>query len=72
MSKRPARALTKSKEVPTIAFPSPRAWEAWLARHHTGANGVWLKSAKKASGIKSVTYPQALDVALCYGWIDGR
>jgi uncharacterized protein YdeI (YjbR/CyaY-like superfamily) len=49
-----------------------RAWEAWLRRHHNQSNGVWLKIAKKASPIRTATYAEALDVALCYGWIDGQ
>jgi uncharacterized protein YdeI (YjbR/CyaY-like superfamily) len=47
-------------------------WEQWLAEHHTRTAGVWIKMAKKASGIASVTHDEALDVALCYGWIDGQ
>ena len=60
-----------ASEVPTLAFASPRAWEAWLEEHHTLSNGIWLKFAKKASGIATVVYAEALDVALCVGWIDG-
>ena len=60
-----------AKDLPTLAFASPKEFEAWLAEHHDTAPGVWLKYAKKASGVPSVTYAQALDVALCYGWIDG-
>ena len=58
-------------DVPTLAFRSAAAWEAWLARNHDKQHGVWLKFAKKDSGVASVYYPQALEVALCYGWIDG-
>ena len=47
-------------------------WRAWLERHHAASDGVWLKIAKKASGIASVTHPEALDLALRYGWIDGQ
>ena len=57
---------------PVIAFESQAAWEAWLAEHHATATGVWVKMAKKATGIPSVTHQEALDVALCYGWIDGQ
>ncbi|HWC09616.1 MAG TPA: YdeI/OmpD-associated family protein [Acidimicrobiales bacterium] len=57
---------------PVIAFESQAAWEAWLARHHATANGVWVKIAKKASGIPTVTHAEALEAALCYGWIDGQ
>jgi uncharacterized protein YdeI (YjbR/CyaY-like superfamily) len=58
-------------DLPVIAFESSEAWEAWLA-HHQDEPGVWLKIAKKASGIPTVTHPEALDVALCFGWIDGQ
>jgi uncharacterized protein YdeI (YjbR/CyaY-like superfamily) len=55
----------------TLPFPTPRAWESWLKKNHATAPGVWLKFAKKSSGIPTVVYKDALDVALCYGWIDG-
>jgi len=55
-----------------IPFDSQAAWEAWLAANHTKTGGVWVRMAKKASGIPSVTYPEALEAALCYGWIDGQ
>jgi uncharacterized protein YdeI (YjbR/CyaY-like superfamily) len=58
-------------ELPIVFMASSESWEEWLAAHHDQPNGVWLKMAKRASGIPSVTYDQALDVALCYGWIDG-
>ena len=57
---------------PIIAFESPAAWEEWLAREHGSQNGVWLKIAKKATGIPTVTHAEALETALCYGWIDGQ
>ena len=55
-----------------LAFESPAAWEAWLVEGHATVDGVWLKIAKKATGIPTVTHQEALDVALCYGWIDGQ
>ena len=55
----------------TLPFASDAAWERWLAQHHDG-DGVWVKIAKKDSGIDSVRYPEVLEIALCYGWIDGR
>ena len=58
--------------LPVLAFESPEAWDAWLTAHHASSPGVWLKIAKKGSGIPSVDYSQALDVALCHGWIDGQ
>jgi uncharacterized protein YdeI (YjbR/CyaY-like superfamily) len=56
----------------TIFFSSAGEWEAWLEDNHADAAGVWIKMAKKASGIESVDHPEALESALCYGWIDGR
>ena len=61
-----------TNELPILPFASVALWEQWLSEHHTRCAGVWLKIAKKASGIASVTYDEALDVALCYGWIDGQ
>jgi uncharacterized protein YdeI (YjbR/CyaY-like superfamily) len=58
-------------EEPTRAFKDAKAWESWLAKNHKAAGGIWMRMAKKASGIKSITYPEAVEVALCYGWIDG-
>jgi uncharacterized protein YdeI (YjbR/CyaY-like superfamily) len=57
---------------PVLPFDSPAAWEDWLAREHESQDGVWVKMAKKASGIPTVTHAEALDIALCYGWIDGQ
>lgn len=62
----------KSTDLPTLPFASKEKWAAWLAKQHDKSAGVWLKLAKKDSGIASVTYEEALDVALCYGWIDGQ
>ena len=53
-------------------FATQRAFETWLARNHGRAEGIWLVIAKKASGVRSVTYAEAVEVALCYGWIDGQ
>lgn len=59
-------------EPETLFFETPQAFEAWLALHHANTpQGVLLKFAKKESGIPSLSYAGALDVALCYGWIDG-
>ncbi len=55
----------------TRSFASLHAFETWMAKQHAKSPGIWLRIAKKASGIKSVSYHEALDVALCYGWIDG-
>ena len=55
-----------------IPFADPAAFEAWLDEHHGSSDGIWIKFAKKASGIPSVTYKEVLAVALAYGWIDGQ
>ena len=55
-----------------LEFADSAAWEAWLAEHHAGTADAWLKIAKKHGGATSVTVAEALDVALCYGWIDGQ
>ncbi|MHB8644996.1 MAG: YdeI/OmpD-associated family protein [Thermomicrobiales bacterium] len=59
-------------DVPILSFETPREWEAWLEEHHSDAPGIWLKMAKKETGMPSVTYAEALESALCYGWIDGQ
>lgn len=59
-------------ELPTLTFASQSKFADWLAKNHDKSTGVWMKLAKKDSGIKSVTYIEAVDVALCYGWIDGQ
>lgn len=58
--------------LPTIAFASAAEWEAWLEENHAGSAGVWIEMAKKDAGIESVRYPEVLETALCFGWIDGR
>jgi uncharacterized protein YdeI (YjbR/CyaY-like superfamily) len=57
---------------PCLPFTSPAAWSAWLAENHASSQGVWLQLAKKGSGVESVTYAEAVEEALCYGWIDGQ
>ena len=59
-------------DLPVILFAQQRDWAAWLGDNHTLSRGIWLQLAKKASGTQSITYAEALDVALCYGWIDGQ
>jgi uncharacterized protein YdeI (YjbR/CyaY-like superfamily) len=58
--------------LPRIAFPSRAAWERWLEDNHAVSDGVWIKMAKKGSGIDTVSYPEVIEGALCFGWIDGR
>lgn len=64
--------MKKADSLPIILFATQQDWESWLAEHYTDTGGVWLKLAKKATGIPSVNYSEALDSALCYGWIDGQ
>jgi len=58
--------------LPIVAFPSREAWAAWLGEHHADSAGVWLAVHRKGSGEAGVSYADALEVALCYGWIDGQ
>ena len=62
----------KTIDIPILPFANKKKWADWLDRQHEKSTGVWLKIAKKESGIPSITYEEALDVALCYGWIDGQ
>ena len=80
-TKRSANAPQKEKNTArasavatfeVISFESAKMWEAWLAENHAASAGVWLRFFKKSSGIGSVTHDEALDEALCYGWIDGQ
>jgi uncharacterized protein YdeI (YjbR/CyaY-like superfamily) len=60
------------KDLPVMHFESADKFAAWLDKNHAQPAGAWLKLAKKNTGAKSVSYTEALDVALCYGWIDGQ
>ncbi len=60
------------QDLPIIPFASQGDWELWLQAQHATAKGLWLKIAKKGSKADSVTYDEALQSALCYGWIDGQ
>lgn len=59
-------------DLPILFFEDALAWKTWLDKNYASPTGVWLKFAKKASGIASLNYAGALDEALCYGWIDGQ
>jgi uncharacterized protein YdeI (YjbR/CyaY-like superfamily) len=59
-------------DLPVLAFTEQKDWEAWLDKNHRSSSGVWLRLAKKASGTLSISYAEALEGALCYGWIDGQ
>ncbi|GCE28764.1 hypothetical protein KDA_42480 [Dictyobacter alpinus] len=64
--------MKNADNYPTLTFETQQEWELWLEDHHNEAKGVWLKLARKGSGIPSITRVEALDGALCYGWIDGQ
>ena len=69
----PGKGVGAAKvEPPTLGFAGAAAFEAWVAEHRDDPVGLWLLIAKKGSGIESVSYDEALKVALCYGWIDGQ
>jgi uncharacterized protein YdeI (YjbR/CyaY-like superfamily) len=59
-------------DLPILAFRSQLAWDNWLASQPAGTKGLWLKLARKSSGIASVSKAEAIDTALCHGWIDGQ
>ena len=59
-------------ELPIELFKDQKHWASWLDKHHAKSPGAWLRLAKKGSEIQSVSYAEALEVALCYGWIDGQ
>ncbi|MEU2783171.1 YdeI/OmpD-associated family protein [Streptomyces sp. NPDC007110] len=62
--------MTQDLEI--VAFESAEAFQAWLGKNHAVSPGIWLKLRKKSPGVVALDYAQALDVALCYGWIDGQ
>jgi len=59
-------------ELPRVRPKSREAWRAWLEKHHASSTGVWLVYAKKHAGIPSLTYNDAVEEALCFGWIDSK
>ena len=59
-------------ELQPLLFSHQKDWAAWLSRNHDKSPGVWLRLAKKASGIQLVSHSEALETALCHGWIDAR
>lgn len=64
--------MNSEKEQPILAFTTSQAWREWLAKNHSLSSGIWLRFFKKDSGVASISYDEALDEALCYGWIDGQ
>lgn len=59
-------------DLPELLLPDAAAWRSWLEAHHTEPRGVWLVLTKKGGDVTTLTYAQALDEALCFGWIDGQ
>jgi len=67
------RGMDAPQAIPDVKpFKSAQAFEAWLSKHHASSDGLWLKIAKKGVGVPSVTYLEAVEIALCWGWIDGQ
>ena len=64
--------MTKLNTIPIIEFKTAKTFETWIVKNHDNSNGLWLKIFKKDSGKKTISYAEALDTALCYGWIDGQ
>src|SRR5579871_6372960 len=60
------------RDIPILLFESQQHWHEWLDKNYAQKQGIWIKIAKKNSGVRSITYMEALDDALCYGWIDGQ
>ena len=62
----------KTTSIPIVLFKDQKEWNKWLDKNHSDSPGIWMRIAKKDSGIKTVTQPKALESALCYGWIDSQ
>lgn len=62
----------KDQAYPILQFETQKEFEEWLSKNHDKEQGVWLQFAKKGTGVTTIVYSEALDVALCYGWIDGQ
>ena len=69
---RPGSAWLPNIDPPTLLFKDQKRWQTWLAKNHKTSTGLWIKFAKKDSGLQSATHKEVLEVALCYGWIDGQ
>ena len=59
-------------ELPTLRFATKASWQRWLGTHHASSAGIWMELAKIGSDVKSLSYAEAIEVAICYGWIDGQ
>lgn len=61
----------KKDNLPILIFKTAKQWEQWLHKNYKSSTGAWLRIHKKAAGVPTITYPEAVEAALCYGWIDG-
>ena len=69
----PKKSIKKDKnDFPVMEFPTQKKWHQWLSKNHATFEGIWLKFHKKHSGLKSINYAEAVEEALCFGWIDGQ
>ncbi|MCG6145835.1 YdeI/OmpD-associated family protein [Leptospira bandrabouensis] len=64
--------MNQINTIPTLEFKTQNKFENWLKKNHENSIGIWLRIFKKDTGLKSISYSEALDVALCYGWIDSQ
>ena len=64
--------VATAKDLPVLSCATPKAWSGWLAAHHASSRGVWLKIAKTKAGSLSMSYAQAIEVAIAWGWIDSQ
>jgi uncharacterized protein YdeI (YjbR/CyaY-like superfamily) len=67
-----AKKIPAKAELPVLPFSTPLKWERWLEKNHAKSDGIWIRLYKKDSGIPSINHAQALEEALCFGWIDGQ
>jgi uncharacterized protein YdeI (YjbR/CyaY-like superfamily) len=65
-------AAAGANAAPPLSFEDQETWFSWLRKNHATSSGVWLRIAKKGASVRSVSYPEAVDAALCFGWIDGQ
>jgi uncharacterized protein YdeI (YjbR/CyaY-like superfamily) len=68
----PATKSAVQADSSPILFKSAKVFETWLKKHHANSDGLWLKIAKRGANEPSVTYPEAVEISLCWGWIDGQ
>lgn len=64
--------MSDKDKILILEFENQESWDIWLSEHYDDLNGVWLKFAKKGSGVRTISYSEALETALAYGWIDSR